>query len=78
MASSDLYQKLVKVAALYIGEEKAGSAISRQLKHCGATPEKFTKEHLGKIMLQVLTVTALYTSDEAVKTAMASKIKALA
>jgi len=76
-SNSDLYQKLVKVAGSYIGEDKAGAAIARQLQHCGATPEVFGKEHLAKISVQVLTVTTLYMSDDAMKSALTSKIKAL-
>lgn len=61
----------------WLGEDQAAAAIARQLKHCGATPEVFGKEDLAKIMVQVLTVTSLYMSDDAMKSALTSKIKAL-
>ena len=76
-ASSSLYQRLVKIAGEYIGEDKAVGAISRQLKHCNATPEAFDAAQLKKILSKVITATSLYIADAGAKTALESKLKAL-
>ena len=76
--ATPLYDKLVKVVATYIGDEKAAGSVGRQLVHCSATPETFSPNHMKMILSRVTTATSLYVTDAAKKTEFADKLKALA
>jgi hypothetical protein len=75
---SPLFQSLVKTVSDFTGPEKAAGAIERRLKDCSATPDSFGKEHLQKILPQLIVAAGLYVTDAAKKDQLAAKIKALA
>ena len=75
---SVLYDKVLSVAAGYIGEDKARRAIGRQLERCQATPETLDAAQFSQVInfLVGAVTLPLYPDKEKVQE-LGAKIRAL-
>lgn len=74
---SPLYDKVVKLVASYIGEEKAAGTVGRQLAHCSSTPDSFAASHMNAILGRLTAATSLYMADTTKKSELAERLKAI-
>lgn len=75
---SPLYQSVVDVVSTYIGPEKAIDCINRQVAHCNATADNFSKDHFRQILQRVVGATSMWIRDKAKRAELSSRLESLA
>jgi hypothetical protein len=73
-----VYTNVVNTVSQYLAADKAVDCINRQVAHCNATPDSFSKEQYREVLSRVVGASTMWIGDKAKQAELKTKLEALA